>query len=555
MAESKPDAQNFLYRFLASTPKPFLRVAIVLLALAPSAWLAWNARHMPHLGIYHDDSVYFVTAKSWAEGRGHRIEHLPGEPYQTKYPPVLPLLLSLAWRINPNFPDNLSIVTLITWVALPLFVVAAALYFRDLGFGGWKTALLCCCLALNPFLVSLSTLAMTELWFGAELALAIVLIERLHRAGSRWWEPLAAGAVVALMLLTRSAGLLLLLTAPALLIWRRRFRAAVLFLAVAGPAALGWNLWQTLHYPPGSDLTTLYYTNYGAYRFAIFGWSDLPLLVKRNLEGLFTGVGQLFIFRAYSPKALIVARLTGLAAILGVVWLARRTGKFHWPAYAAVYGAALLGWHYPPDARFLMPLAPLLLAVLVEEGLWFLGRLQAAWNVRRTGVRLAVAGIVAAALVVGAWAVRQTWDGLASYLPARFQKWERQLAEIKPVYRWIRGNTPPGSTFVANDDALLYLYTGRHAIRLVVPPDLVYYRPDEEAVVRLIQSVPDYALRLGIDYALFTPSGDFRLAPADVVRRAVSLLAQDGERLRSVYSERGFQVFKVVAQGADRDEP
>ncbi len=49
---------------------------------------------MPHLGFYHDDSIYWVSARSLATGDGYRIESLPGEPYQTKYPPLYPALLA-----------------------------------------------------------------------------------------------------------------------------------------------------------------------------------------------------------------------------------------------------------------------------------------------------------------------------------------------------------------------------------------------------------------------------------------------------------------------------
>ena len=40
-----------------------LAIALFLLALVPSAWLAWRSRDMPQLGQYHDDGIYWVSAK------------------------------------------------------------------------------------------------------------------------------------------------------------------------------------------------------------------------------------------------------------------------------------------------------------------------------------------------------------------------------------------------------------------------------------------------------------------------------------------------------------
>jgi len=44
--------------------------AVLLVALLPAAHLAWTAREIPHFGHLHDDSIYFVAAKSMAESRG-----------------------------------------------------------------------------------------------------------------------------------------------------------------------------------------------------------------------------------------------------------------------------------------------------------------------------------------------------------------------------------------------------------------------------------------------------------------------------------------------------
>ncbi|HME08887.1 MAG TPA: hypothetical protein VKG25_17645, partial [Bryobacteraceae bacterium] len=140
---------------------PFLFVAV----LAPSAWLAWNWRAMPQLGYYHDDSIYWVTAKSFAQGDGYKIASLPHQPFQTKYPPLYPAFLSLVWRINPHFPDNLSLATLFAWLLFPPFVWLVWRFLNEQHFARWECILLTTVAALNPVAVLLSVSLMSELLF------------------------------------------------------------------------------------------------------------------------------------------------------------------------------------------------------------------------------------------------------------------------------------------------------------------------------------------------------------------------------------------------------
>src|SRR5712671_2310497 len=81
-----------------------LVIWVLIVALLPSAYMAWISRKMPILGAFHDASIYWVTGKSIAEGHGYRIASLPDQPWQTKYPPLFPLCLAVIWRIAPGFP-------------------------------------------------------------------------------------------------------------------------------------------------------------------------------------------------------------------------------------------------------------------------------------------------------------------------------------------------------------------------------------------------------------------------------------------------------------------
>ncbi|MGA3203317.1 MAG: hypothetical protein ABSF12_12590, partial [Bryobacteraceae bacterium] len=68
----------------------------------------WDGREQWQFGQGQDDGIYMTTAKALAAGEGYRHPNLPGHPFATKYPPLFPLFLSMAWRITPDFPRTLE---------------------------------------------------------------------------------------------------------------------------------------------------------------------------------------------------------------------------------------------------------------------------------------------------------------------------------------------------------------------------------------------------------------------------------------------------------------
>src|SRR5687767_8764441 len=78
-------------------------------------------------GMFHDDAIYTAVAKSVAEERGYRIINLPGEPYQTKYPPLYSMMLAAAWRINPDFPSNVFFLKTLNLGCIAAALVAMAI--------------------------------------------------------------------------------------------------------------------------------------------------------------------------------------------------------------------------------------------------------------------------------------------------------------------------------------------------------------------------------------------------------------------------------------------
>jgi len=486
-------------------------VVVILLALMPSAYLAWQWRDGSQVGIYHDDSLYYVTAKSIAEGNGYRAECLPGAPVQTKYPPVLPLLLAGVWQLNPHYPDNLPLAVLLCWCFLPLMLLAAWLWYAEIQLDWRLACVLVVWLALNPVVVTFSLLFMSELLFSALLLFTVVAAERASaREGAMKWA-VAAGVLAAITTLTRSAGLPLLFTVPLVFGFRCQWRNATVFMVTMLPAVAVWQLWKSGYVPDTDNQTVMYYRSYLAYHFANTSLGDLLTVIPKNLVSLIEAIGKLVLFTFGAvERSAIFLRILAFVAVSGIVRLTLRTKAWHLAAYATVFALILLQWHFPPDDRFLVPLAPLVLAGFLTE-LQHLGKqARATWQKGRNDQRVAAAAIVTVVLIAGPLLILQrTATGLADFIPSVLGTQRQVLERNRGAYQWIRDNTPESARFIAYDDPLLYLNTGRQAIGLRVAQKHAR-RHDEPAINDTLNSVPEFAKELGLQYGMFTPF-DYRL--------------------------------------------
>src|ERR1700682_4640686 len=375
----------------------FCAVALVLVSLAPAAWIAFTWRDMPQLGFYHDDGLYWVSARSLAETGEYRIASLPAQPWQTKYPPLFPAWLALAWKLNPSFPANLPLATLFSWLAFPAYLAAVYAFLREHGFSPRERAVLFVLAAVNPMAVLFSASLMPELGFTALLVGALVLAER---AESSRWMMVLAGVLAGLAYLTRSAALPLMVTVPLCLVLSRRgVRQGAPFLAGMFPAVAGWQIWVATHLSRGTDLVTLYYTDYAGFRRYNVQLADLPLIVWYNLDGLLRSIGHVLNYDLEPFRSQHLERVVAVAALAGCVRLARASRKLQYPMAAAAFLGLLLIWHYRPDPRLVFPLYPLLAAGLWIELKNVVRALRTAW--RKPAFSERVAAVSGAAVLAG----------------------------------------------------------------------------------------------------------------------------------------------------------
>jgi hypothetical protein len=515
---------------------------ILCLICAPSAYIAWQRRDMPQLGSLGDDGIYLASAKSLATGQGYRILSLPRAPAMTKYPPLYPLLLSIVWRVNPRFPDNMPLAALLAWAMLPLVVTMARLVFKNMGLGPRHTSVLCGLMALSAPIVWFGINLMPELAFTSVL-LASTIVADSDRNG---WRTAGAGLLGGMAYLLKSAALPLLVTTPLLYLLRKQYRCAALFFSVMLPFVAGWTRWTRTHRAPPGDSTWTFYTDYFGYQALNVPLRDYPLVVWVNLKGLWSSLGELIAAPALDSSLGHIPACAGATiALVGVVMLARRKGITHYHSFALGFLPLLAVWHFPPVPRFALPLLPLLLAGLSVAAL-------EAWHVvstRQRGARSLVAWSTLTALgLMAPLAASGIYVGPLAIFYRLASRDRQQLAGILPEYRWIKANTPPDAAFVASNDGALYLYTGHPAMAQVIPPKL-FYHDDVRGVAQEYRMIDAFAARNHLRYLLRT-TGDFALdfTPA-LGRDVVDRLLADPRRFRLVHGSEHAAVYEVAAKG------
>jgi hypothetical protein len=512
-------------------------VAILGLAalLIPSGYFAWQYRSMPQLGSYHDDAVYWITARSLAAGHGYKIAHLPENPAQTKYPPLYPALLSLA-------PD-LGSVTLLQWSFTPIYLILAWLYFRRCGFGEAAASGLTFILAIGPMTTIFAASPMTELPCSVVLLGVMLLIEKRDAISVR--TALLAGALAAAGFLIRSNAIALAITVPGLFLYRRRqLRAAIAFAAPMFAAIVAWQGWCALHAFPAKDDILSYYTSYVGFYLRTFSASDLAHRLWVNFDAVIEWLARLVLFHVGDDFWIRpIAWLLTVAAVAGVVTLYRQ-GIRQYPLFAGVFVIVLLFWQYPPDQRFVYPLLPLYVAGLVTKLREVAQLAITAWRTKPGADRVAAVIMLTMILAVAGGSVGLMLHADIVLLSDYFRQQEVQRSDMRPVYQWIRANTAADERFAAYDDTLLYLNSARHGYTVAVLPVLVY-GADPAAVPAYIATLPSLWREKHVNYLLVT-AYDFRRDLHKPAQDSLARLVENRSMFQPVYADAVAQIYRFA---------
>jgi hypothetical protein len=506
-----------------------VRAAAFVAMLLPTVILAFFHWDLPSLGAYHDDGVYLVTAKAIAEGKGYRIESLPDERWQTKYPPIYPLALAAVWRLSPRFPGNATGFLMVAWLALPVLLLLQARMLANLEFRLASQVVACLCILAYQGVLLLSVTLLSDLWFCCEVLVTIWLAERASELDAHWKFSVAAGLAAALAYLTKSSGIVLFASIAGVMVLKGRWRNALVFCAVSVPAVAIWSAWSFTHLHSVADYNDIFYSSYlqeFAHKNAFVGL--LPRFAARASEFLLR-LGGAVIPEFLSGVAFDwLRRLAGILGVVGVVRLCRLGKAWHYAAFAALYAFQMCVWPSPLFPRYVLPAVPLWIAGLLTLPQYY----RPGAGDSQQPKKVPLWGPLATGLLACAYFF-QCVSGIHTAVA-----WRSERRVLERAYAWIAQNTPPTASVVAFRDPLLYLYTGRHAEGL-------HSSGGPDGVSRILH-IAEFARRRGHRYVLIGPRDpEF---DANLTRAAISTALQADGACRPVFSADGADIYDVTAR-------
>jgi hypothetical protein len=513
---------------------PFAAFLLVL-AIVPSLWLVLRYSDFPQFGIFNDDSVYYANAQSLAEGQGYRVPSHPGSPFQAKYPPLFPLYLSIAWKLQPSFPANLGIALKLEWLLIPAFMALSWLMLRDFEMGLVEAGALCLWIGVSPIFNLMSLSLLCELFASVFILASILAMERAAKNGSMRWSA-AAGVLAAACCLTKSGALPILVSAPVGFWLVRRKRLIAPFLAVALPLAGAWQIWVATHKNPSSEEYVGSYLTY-------LGQMHLASVFLVNFDQILTGIAG-FLFYIFSEQWWwqLVGWIVCIAGMSGVVRLMKRTGRWQFAVFAVGYAGLMVIWNGVVGTRMTLELLPLAAAGIYTEAKHLVSMCAA--NLQRPKIADRCAALVMLSLVgafVG-YSGTLIYGGLTSYAPSVMASQRIWWKASALVFDWIRENTPADARFYANNETMLYLRTGRRGFSMPLTPPLRYETPANKAAY--LKHLPEVIRRNEGTYALLL-LGDVSPDLGDNGRNvALSALEKDPE-FRPVFRYSEAVVFEV----------
>jgi hypothetical protein len=453
------------------------------------------AVYLPRLddvaGLIIDDAWYVQLAKSLAEGQGYFLANSPSPGLVPTFPPGFAALLSVAFLLDPQFPQNVVLLKSVSIAAMFGVGIVSYRYFTRYRALSPQLALgLACAIVVTPAFVFLATSSvMSECVFTLAQLGAVVLADKSLTRDRHYRWTLLAAATAAAAVLIRSAGVPLVAAIVLILLTRRQWRRALFFCAAVACCLAPWTWFARTHEPTREERLAHGGTQAFSYRehyalqwagrpsFGTISARELPARVvdglvdvfARDVAAIVTPVlfrdaresGQEVIAVAggrypasmgSAPGTMAVSLVLSGVAFLGFLTVARKaptTAEFLVPLSIGM----IVLWPHPA-IRYVLPLAPFLFFYLLR-GL-------------ETLTRSGTASRIAILIVIGLNLLDHGQYALARR--AGVVDWAAEAREADAVLTWMRDNLPAEGYIATTNPALVYLRTGRRTVAIDDPP-------------------------------------------------------------------------------------
>ncbi len=260
---ASPRSDSVRTGFPGVLPTALVSLALLALVVLAASWCYRNG----YILYYGDAQSHLNISRALIDSR------TPGlDQFGTVWLPVLHLLclpfVRSDWLWSTGLAGTIP-VALCFVIAGTCFYLAAAESYRE----SYAAAVVVACFALNPNVLYLATIPMTEIVFLAGLALLLLSVLRFRRTGQLRWIAAGIGASW-LLTLTRYDGWFLI---PVISLWfaiSASKNKAIIFFSVAAAAGLAPLLWLAYNWWETGNALDFYNGPYSAR--AIQGSASYP---------------------------------------------------------------------------------------------------------------------------------------------------------------------------------------------------------------------------------------------------------------------------------------
>lgn len=478
----------------------------VLLIMTGSILLAvYLLRLDPVVGMFKDDGWYLVLAKSLATGHGYNLINLPQHSGLYFYPPFFPFLLSLLYRLDPEFPRNVLLLKALSiFAALVLPILVFRLFARENRLPRHLLYLIAVASAVAPSCVMLATSSlMSEAVFTALQFAALLLAERVLQDKGDGVTPvvLLIGLLACSAYLTRTIGIAVVAAIALTFLQRKMFKAfaavSALFVICAGSWALythsraasgkeqiaaGYSaqFWDRLASAPGPKMTVrdlpgrvwqlstvMIGDDIGAlivpsfYRFGAESGSEvidmtmnIPAVSRNPMHTLPGSMGL-------AVAGQLISLGFSIVILIGFVAAARR-GLGPTDLTFIFSLVIIVFWPWSP-IRFLVPLLPLILYYLA------MGVASIERTIQKLFSRAPIAADWRTARVVIVCVLSFFLYDHVSYIFAKhkdpgtlaYPRYLRSFNATRQAANWVREHTLPNEVIASSNIPMIYLYSDR----------------------------------------------------------------------------------------------